>query len=965
MKMEDEHAIILIVTEDALLRKTEADILTKNGFRVIPAGRGKEAIEAIEKNGISVVLIDLDIEDVSGLDLLREIKARKPEIECILVTGFASQESAMKAINLGAFSYIKKPYDMDRLLLLVQQAAEKHWAQRALRDSEARYRRIFNTAAVSLLEEDYTKVFQELDDLKEQGVSDIRAYFDNHPEVIRELIKHIRIVDVNPAALQLYGARNKEEMLASLDKIVSVSSLEVLKGELSVIFDGGAVYRGETVNMTLNNEPKYVLVQINYPKRKEDFDRVLVSIMDITDRKQAEEKLEKANRLYAMLSHVNQAVVREKDKQSLFQKVCDISVELGKFKLAWIGLIDEEDKLVKSAAFSGEGADYLENIEISLTDEITAKGPTGKSILEGRAVVFNDLENNPNYAPWRERALEKGYRSSGSFPIRLDNSVIGSINVYAEEPNFFDEDEIKLLEEVSLDISFALGRYKVESERMKVEQSLRESEEKFRTMAVSSPLGLYITDVEGNVDYVNGKCTEIIGRPAEDALGFNWARAVHPDDRERVVTGWKEAVKNGEEFHEEHRWVHADGKVIWTLRDSVPVRGDDGKVSMYIGTLMDITDRKHAEEKLRRNMERLNTLHTIDMTITASMDIKLTLNLILDHVIRQLGVDAAVVFLTQMDKLTLTHVVSQGFRPHYLNGTTIRIGEGLAGGAALERRMFSSDKIPSVSQECVFDNVCKKEGFEVCFAHPLISKGEVQGVLVVCSRERMEPDKEWFEYFRTLAGQGAIAVDNGKMFEDIQRYNLELQFAYDSTLEGWAEALELRDKETKGHSERVTGMTLELARILGVPEDEIVHVRRGALLHDIGKMGIPDDILLKPGKLTEEEFEVIKKHPGYARQMLSKIKFLQPALDIPYYHHERWDGSGYPEGLKGEEIPLAARIFAIVDVWDAMTSDRPYRKAIDEEEVLEHIRQQSGRHFDPQVVDAFFQLINERQQLGE
>ncbi|MCD6401429.1 MAG: HD domain-containing protein, partial [Anaerolineales bacterium] len=126
-----------------------------------------------------------------------------------------------------------------------------------------------------------------------------------------------------------------------------------------------------------------------------------------------------------------------------------------------------------------------------------------------------------------------------------------------------------------------------------------------------------------------------------------------------------------------------------------------------------------------------------------------------------------------------------------------------------------------------------------------------------------------------------------------------------------------------------------------------------------------DDILLKPGKLTEEEFEVIKKHPGYARQMISKIKFLRPALDIPYYHHERWDGSGYPEGLKGEEIPLAARIFAIVDVWDAMTSDRPYRKAIDEEEVLEHIRQQSGRHFDPQVVDAFFQLINERQQLGE
>ncbi|MCD6402055.1 MAG: response regulator, partial [Anaerolineales bacterium] len=205
MKMEDEHAIILIVTEDALLRKTEADILTKKGFRVIPVGRGKEAIEAIEKNGISVTLIDLDIENVSGLDLLREIKIRKPEIECILVTGFASQESAIKAISLGAFSYLKKPYDMDRLLLIVQHAAEKHRAQRALQDSEAHYRRIFDTAGVSLGEVDFSEVVPKLDALKEQGVSDIRAYFDNHPEVIRELIKHIRIVDVNPTALQLYG----------------------------------------------------------------------------------------------------------------------------------------------------------------------------------------------------------------------------------------------------------------------------------------------------------------------------------------------------------------------------------------------------------------------------------------------------------------------------------------------------------------------------------------------------------------------------------------------------------------------------------------------------------------------------------------------------------------------------------------------------------------------------------------
>jgi putative two-component system response regulator len=184
----------------------------------------------------------------------------------------------------------------------------------------------------------------------------------------------------------------------------------------------------------------------------------------------------------------------------------------------------------------------------------------------------------------------------------------------------------------------------------------------------------------------------------------------------------------------------------------------------------------------------------------------------------------------------------------------------------------------------------------------------------------------------------------------------EIAYAYDSTLEGWARALDLRDKETEGHSRRVTELTVRLARSLGMDDDQIIHVRRGALLHDIGKLGIPDRILLKPGKLTEEEWETMKLHPVYAYEWLAPIAYLRPALDIPRYHHERWDGTGYPCGLVGEEIPLAARIFAVVDVWDAMTNDRPYRLALPADEVREHIASQSGRHFDPRVVEAFLAL---------
>ena len=191
---------------------------------------------------------------------------------------------------------------------------------------------------------------------------------------------------------------------------------------------------------------------------------------------------------------------------------------------------------------------------------------------------------------------------------------------------------------------------------------------------------------------------------------------------------------------------------------------------------------------------------------------------------------------------------------------------------------------------------------------------------------------------------------------NLQRANIELAQAYDDTLKGWSLALELRDNETQGHSQRVTEMTLRLARTIGINHGELIHIRRGALLHDIGKMGIPDSILHKPGPLTEEEWKIMRQHPVYAYELLSPIAYLHPTLDIPYNHHEKWDGTGYSRGLKGEQIPLAARIFAVVDVWDALRSSRPYRDAWPEEKVRVYIRKQAGAHFDPQIVDIFLNL---------
>lgn len=240
---------------------------------------------------------------------------------------------------------------------------------------------------------------------------------------------------------------------------------------------------------------------------------------------------------------------------------------------------------------------------------------------------------------------------------------------------------------------------------------------------------------------------------------------------------------------------------------------------------------------------------------------------------------------------------------------------------------------------------------------PLKIKNEIIGVIYVDNRARAGIFQEAdLNLIRAFADQAAVAIDNAQLFEDLQESNRELQEAYQATLEGWVSALDMRDKETEGHTQRVTILTERLARQMGVNGDALVHITRGALLHDIGKMAIPDSILLKPGALTDEERELIKQHPVYAYDMLKRIEFLLPAIDIPYCHHEKWDGTGYPRGLRGEEIPFAARIFPVVDVYDALVSDRPYRKGYPVEQVKEMIRNDSGAHFDPQVVDAFLAM---------
>ncbi len=362
--------------------------------------------------------------------------------------------------------------------------------------------------------------------------------------------------------------------------------------------------------------------------------------------------------------------------------------------------------------------------------------------------------------------------------------------------------------------------------------------------------------------------------------------------------------------------------------------------------------RSALHEATERRLRQINALHTIDAAISASLDLRVTLDVLLDQVTTHLGVSAAAVLLYNTHTQQLTHTAGRGFRSTGLSRIRLRLGEGSAGRAVLEHQQISCGDLRTAEGDPRI-RLLLADGLVSSYSTPLQAKGMVKGVLEVYDNKPMQPDQEWQDFFTTLAGQAAIAIDNAELFDRLQISGAELAIAYDSTLEGWSRALDLRDKETEGHTVRTAEMTVRLAQAVGLSPADLVHVRRGALLHDIGKMGVPDHILLKPGPLTEDEWTIMRRHPIYAYEMLSPIVYLRQALDIPYGHHEKWDGSGYPRGLKGEQIPLPARIFAVIDVWDALTSDRPYRPAWSEEKSRAHILEQAGKHFDPRVVEVF------------
>jgi len=509
-----------------------------------------------------------------------------------------------------------------------------------------------------------------------------------------------------------------------------------------------------------------------------------------------------------------------------------------------------------------------------------------------------------------------------------------------------------------------LVQAKVRRERKQAEVALAQSEQAHRTLFENVPVGLYRTSADGKILDVNPAMVKMFGyKERESLLATNIVDLYVDRTAEAEFIAAAQKSDNISDFEAEYR--RQDGSTFWAQEHVHVVRNENGTPLFYEGSLIDITIPRRVEEEIRQRLSELEVLYQSGIALSHIVNPKVIAQKIIDLLDQKMDWHHTTIRLYHphdetLELLAFNHPNLKSEEEHRVaeerfRTTIVKKGQGLSGWAVQHNQVVRTGDLKN-DPHYVETFPGLRSGLYV----PIKIAEQVIGVISIESEQANAFSESDERLTITLASQAAIAINNAQLFDDLQSSNASLTSAYDVTIEGWSRALDLRDKETEGHTQRVTELVMELARRIGISDEQLVHIQRGSLLHDIGKMGVPDQILLKPGTLTEEEWEIMKKHPVFAYEMLSPIHYLKStALDIPYCHHEKWDGSGYPRGLKGEQIPLAARLFSVVDVWDALTSDRPYRPAWTKHEALEYIKEQSGKQFDPQVVESFLSLIND------
>ncbi|MBN2146500.1 MAG: GAF domain-containing protein [Anaerolineales bacterium] len=865
--------------------------------------------------------------------------------------------------------------DQDVLAFVSTQAAmaiERKAAEQALRRSEERYRLLFEKATVGIVL------------INPQGA----------------------ILEVNPTALQILGSPSAEATksinILTFPPLIKVGFSDAVQQCLKT----GQPIIADCPYTSLWEKSVHVQYHLS-PISDEEGNVALVQTIleDITERVLAEQEIRRLNldlRHHAeelsILHQAGQVMTSTLDLEHLYNLIVEQTLRLLGVEAALL-------LMSKPSPAAGEpGTEQLEDFTVAAECGLGVKTTAMKHALPPNSiaawVIHNkqstlvlDAHNDPRFYPQADEEIKTAIQSLLLVPLLSQGKLIGVVGAINKSSAPFNERDQALLESLCSSAAIALENARLLAETQRRAEQLRMLYDAGITLnrTLDSRLQIETLSQIAMQTLHAEHCEFFRYDPTQDEINYEFGtgRSAHLPGLQKLhrrlgeqngLIGW--IAQHRKPFYLpdttlDPRWIPIDPEirsVYWvpiehderllgllsvaTTRPDAFSPDDQRLLILFANQVAVALDNAQLYREALDATERRTALHWLSQQIIRNaFEPEQIYQAIYQAALKLMPADAFIIALVDEpgDAINLVYCIDRGQRytglhvehGHSLSGYIIQSGESL---------IIDQADLPQIGVDAL--HFGDDASVHSILAVPMRISERVIGMISSQSYQTHAYSSEDANLLEILASNAAIALENARIFAQMQAANLELVRAYEATIEGWSRALEMRDKETKGHSDRVTRMTLRLAIEIGMSEEELVHLRRGVLLHDIGKMAVPDHILLKPSTLSEDEWQIMRQHPMLAQQMLSGIEFLQPSLDIPYCHHEKWDGSGYPRGVKGQEIPLAARIFSVVDVWDALSSDRPYRPAWTPAAVRTYILEQSSTRFDPEIVATFIKLLD-------
>ncbi|MEA5077946.1 MAG: PAS domain S-box protein [Anaerolineaceae bacterium] len=855
---------------------------------------------AIENNSFDLILADFKLPAYHGMAALQFVRQTLPDIPFIFVSGTIGEDAAIDALTQGATDYVMKS-KMARLIPATKRALEelknireRKLTEAILKDRSEQFRAIADSAVAGIIFSDLSGKIVYCN----PAITDIFGF--SYDELVGQNVKMIMPEKVRAQYDSKVAPKTKSEAKIHLGKTV------------------------ETIGMKKNGEIIPVEVSLSSWQTIEGM-FFSAFILDISGRKKSEENL---LLLDAAAAAAGNAIVIT-DKAGNITWANPAFTELTGYQIP--DVLGKNPRLLKSGE---QEPGFYDNLWATISsgkrwhEELINRRADGTKYYEEMTIspVFDSKGKIIHYIAVKQNIDARKQQEYEREIILATTTVLRSASTRSESIGLFLHQIEKVFHaEGVLFVSFDSALNETW-----IEQGCGPIGEKVTGMQIPINQGISNMVLKECKAYISNDVSHDPNFLRADTLGDATCAACLPLQAQDQVIG-----------------------AIWVKRKQAITPEDLELLTSLCTLAANSIQQVTLFEKTERQYKQMISIHQVGQAISSILNLKIILDILLRNAVSQLGVDAASILLYEPISGTLSYSAGTGFMTNEIAKTRLNLGEGRAGQAAEERRVISAPDLTHSKDK--FSRVILFQQEELCSHHvvPLIDKGEVLGVLEVFSKKKLVPSNEWLELFGILATQAAIAIDNLSLYDELQKRNNELSFAYDATIKGWSIAMDMRDHYSEDHTQRVVDTSIRLAQTLGLSGMDLVNIRRGALLHDIGKFSVPDSILQKTEKLSPVERKTLEKHPLVAYEMLRPISYLKNAIDIPYCHHEKWDGSGYPRGLKGEGIPLAARIFSVVDTWDALTHDRPYRKALSAAEAINEMKSQSGKSFDPVILDTF------------